>query len=86
MGTFSGGEQTQINAALRFAVSKLCFRSQFQRTPLPVCGRGRLGLLDADDARRSFVNVLLDLGRDYKQMVLITHFPRLQKCLKGNTT
>ena len=38
---------------------------------------GDLGSLDADDARRDFVTVLLEMGKEYRQLVLITHFPEV---------
>ncbi len=75
--SFSGGEQTQINAALRFAVSKMLLGLKYSAPRFLFIDEGDLGSLDADDARRDFVNVLLDLGKEYKQLVLITHFPEV---------
>ncbi len=75
--SFSGGEQTQINAALRFAVSKMLLGLKYSAPRFLFIDEGDLGSLDADDARRDFVNVLLELGKEYKQLVLITHFPEV---------
>jgi DNA repair exonuclease SbcCD ATPase subunit len=75
--SFSGGEQTQINAALRFAVTKLLLKLSFSAPRFLFIDEGDLGSLDADDARRDFINVLLDMGKEYRQLVLITHFPEV---------
>jgi len=75
--SFSGGEQTQINAALRFAVGKLLQGLSFSAPRFLFIDEGDLGSLDADDARRDFITVLLEMGKDYRQLVLITHFPEV---------
>ena len=77
MTSFSGGEQTQINAALRFAVGKLLQGLSFSAPQFLFIDEGDLGSLDADDARRDFISVLLEMGKDYRQLVLITHFPEV---------
>ena len=75
---FSGGEKTQINAALRFAIAKELSR-------MPQIGRsygnmktlfideGDLGSLDTESARIYFVRKLLNLGESFERIILITH-------------
>lgn len=78
VSTFSGGEKTQINAALRFAIAKELAR-------MPQIGRsygdmktlfideGDLGSLDTESARVYFVRKLLNLGDLFDRIILITH-------------
>ena len=78
VSTFSGGEKTQINAALRFAIAKELAR-------MPQIGRaygnmktlfideGDLGSLDTESARVYFVRKLLNLGDLFERIILITH-------------
>lgn len=75
VSSFSGGEQTQINAALRFAISSILTRQNFNALRFLFIDEGDLGSLDRDDARQDFVSVLLHMGKEYKRLVLITHFP-----------
>jgi exonuclease SbcC len=75
---FSGGERTQINAALRFAIAK-------QLALLPQAGKtygrmktlfideGDLGSLDTETSRELFVRKLFDLGKFFDKIILITH-------------
>jgi exonuclease SbcC len=75
---FSGGERTQINAALRFAIAK-------QLAGLPQVGRtfgrmktlfideGDLGSLDTESNRDLFIHKLFKMGEFFDRVVLITH-------------
>ncbi|MEW6069375.1 MAG: AAA family ATPase, partial [Candidatus Thermoplasmatota archaeon] len=75
---FSGGERTQINAALRFAIAK-------ELASLPQVGKtygrlktlfideGELGSLDSERARPLFVQKLFDMGKFFDKIILITH-------------
>jgi exonuclease SbcC len=75
---FSGGERTQINAALRFAIAK-------QLAGLPQVGRsygrmktlfideGDLGSLDTETNRDLFIHKLFEMGEFFDRVVLITH-------------
>ncbi len=75
---FSGGEKTQVNAALRFAIAK-------ELASMPQIGRsygdmktlfideGDLGSLDTESARTLFVRKLLSMGDLFERIVLITH-------------
>jgi exonuclease SbcC len=75
---FSGGEKTQVNAALRFAISK-------ELASMPQIGKaygnmktlfideGDLGSLDTSNARVLFVKKLLSMGNLFERVVLITH-------------
>ncbi|MBI4416396.1 MAG: SMC family ATPase [Euryarchaeota archaeon] len=78
VGEFSGGEKTQINAALRFAIAK-------ELASMPQVGRtyGRmktlfldeadLGSLDTEVSRDLFVAKLFDMGAFFDKVILITH-------------
>ena len=75
---FSGGEKTQINAALRFAIAK-------ELASLPQVGRtfgrmktlfideGDLGSLDTEVSRELFVKKLFGMGQFFDKIILITH-------------
>lgn len=75
---FSGGERTQINAALRFAIAK-------QLASMPQVGRtygrmktlfideGDLGSLDTESNRDLFIHKLFKMGEFFDRIVLITH-------------
>ncbi len=78
VGEFSGGEKTQINAALRFAIAR-------ELTSLPQMGRafgrmktlfideGDLGSLDTEVSRELFVQKLFRMGEFFEKVILITH-------------
>jgi len=78
VGEFSGGEKTQINAALRFAIAR-------ELASMPQVGRtyGRmktlfldeadLGSLDTEVSRDLFVEKLFDMGQFFDKVILITH-------------
>ncbi len=78
VGEFSGGEKTQINAALRFALAR-------ELASLPQLGRtfgrmktlfideGDLGSLDSELSRELFVQKLFRMGEFFEKVVLITH-------------
>jgi len=75
---FSGGEKTQINAALRFAIAK-------ELASLPQVGRtygrmktlfideGDLGSLDTESSRELFTQKLFRMGEFFEKVILITH-------------
>jgi len=78
VGEFSGGEKTQINAALRFAIAR-------ELASLPQMGRtfgrmktlfideGDLGSLDTEVSRGLFVQKLFRMGEFFEKVILITH-------------
>ncbi len=78
VGEFSGGEKTQINAALRFAIAR-------ELASLPQMGRtygrmktlfideGDLGSLDSEVSRGLFVQKLFRMGEFFEKVILITH-------------
>lgn len=78
VGEFSGGEKTQINAALRFALAR-------ELAALPQVGRafgrmktlfideGDLGSLDSEVSRELFVQKLFRMGEFFDKVILITH-------------
>ncbi len=75
---FSGGEKTQINGALRFAIAR-------ELASLPQLGRtfgrmktlfideGDLGSLDTEVSRELFVQKLFRMGEFFEKVILITH-------------
>jgi exonuclease SbcC len=75
---FSGGEKTQINAALRFAIAReLASMPQIGRTfgrmKTLFIDEGDLGSLDTEVARELFVQKLLRMGEVFEKVILITH-------------
>lgn len=78
IGEFSGGERTQINAALRFAIAR-------ELASMPQLGRsygkmktlfideGDLGSLDTEVSRDLFVQKLFRIGDFFDKVILITH-------------
>ncbi len=78
VSTFSGGEKTQVNAALRFAIAK-------ELASMPQVGKsygnmktlfideGDLGSLDTEQSRKLFVRKLFSLGNLFQKIILITH-------------
>jgi len=88
VGEFSGGEKTQINAALRFAIAK-------ELASMPQVGRtyGRmktlfldeadLGSLDTEVSRELFVDKLLRMGEFFEKVILITHLTEVADKFPG---
>jgi DNA repair exonuclease SbcCD ATPase subunit len=85
---FSGGEKTQINAALRFSIAK-------ELACLPQVGRtygrmrtlfideGDLGSLDTETSRGLFVKKLFDMGEFFDKVILITHLSDVADTFPG---
>jgi exonuclease SbcC len=85
---FSGGERTQINAALRFSIAR-------ELASLPQVGRtygrmrtlfideGDLGSLDTESSRGLFVKKLLDMGVYFDKIILITHLSDVAEAFPG---
>ena len=88
VGEFSGGEKTQINAALRFAIAK-------ELASLPQVGRtfgrmktlfideGDLGSLDTEVSRELFVRKLFRMGEFFERVILITHLQEVADRFPG---
>ncbi|MGQ0796842.1 MAG: hypothetical protein ACT4OI_03115, partial [Methanobacteriota archaeon] len=88
VGEFSGGEKTQINAALRFAIAK-------ELASLPQVGRtygrmktlfideGDLGSLDTEVSRELFVQKLFRMGEFFDKVILITHLAEVADKFPG---
>jgi len=82
VSVFSGGEKTQVNAALRFAISK-------ELAGMPQVGKsygnmktlfideGDLGSLDTESARVFFVRKLLSMGDTFERVILVTHIAEI---------
>lgn len=77
--TFSGGEKTQINAAIRFAIIEKIAEipdtsgAVFRKSDTLFIDEGDLGTLDDESARRIFVDKILELKSVFKKIILITH-------------
>ena len=88
VGEFSGGEKTQINAALRFAIAK-------ELASLPQVGRtygrmktlfideGDLGSLDTEVSRELFVQKLFRMGEFFEKVILVTHLAEVAEKFPG---
>jgi exonuclease SbcC len=77
--TFSGGEKTQINAAIRFAIMERIEEipdttgAIFRKSDTLFIDEGDLGTLDDDSSRQLFVNKIMEMGSRFKNIILITH-------------
>ncbi|MHA1513476.1 MAG: hypothetical protein ACTSRJ_05370, partial [Candidatus Hodarchaeales archaeon] len=82
IATFSGGERTQINAALRLAISEeLSSLGERETTDSDskktlFIDEGDLGSLDTSEAQQAFVKKLFDLSTTFK-IILITHLTEI---------
>jgi len=82
VATFSGGERTQINAALRLAISEeISELGQVERTASTskktlFIDEGDLGSLDTLEAQQAFVKKLFQLTNRFK-IILITHIQEI---------
>jgi len=77
VSVFSGGEKTQVNAALRFSIAK-------ELASMPQVGKsygnmktlfideGDLGSLDTEQSRKLFIRKLFTLGDLFEKVILIT--------------
>jgi exonuclease SbcC len=78
VSVFSGGEKTQVNASLRFAISKELARmpqigKSYGNMKTLFIDEGDLGSLDTENARSLFVKKLLSMGDFFERIILITH-------------
>jgi exonuclease SbcC len=85
---FSGGEKTQINAALRFAIAKeLASMPQVGRTygrmKTLFIDEGDLGSLDTEVSRQLFVRKLFSMGEFFEKIILITHLSEVAEQFPG---
>ena len=85
---FSGGEKTQINAALRFAIAKeLASMPQVGRTygrmKTLFIDEGDLGSLDTEVSRELFVQKLFRMGEFFEKVILITHLAEVADRFPG---
>lgn len=88
VGEFSGGERTQINAALRFAIAKeLASMPQVGRTygrmKTLFLDEAELGSLDTEVSRDLFVAKLFDMGKFFDKVILITHLTEVADRFPG---
>lgn len=77
--TYSGGEKTQINAAIRFAIMEKIAEipdtsgAVFRKSDTLFIDEGDLGTLDDDSSRQLFVDKILEMNSIFKKIILITH-------------
>ena len=77
--SFSGGEKTQINAAIRFAIMERIAEipdttgAVFRKSNTLLIDEGDLGTLDDETARQRFVDKIFELKSMFKKIILITH-------------
>ena len=88
VGEFSGGEKTQINAALRFAIAReLASMPQVGRTygrmKTLFIDEGDLGSLDTETSRDLFVTKLFKMGEFFDKVILITHLTEVADKFPG---
>jgi len=82
VSVFSGGEKTQVNAALRFSIAK-------ELASMPQVGKsygnmktlfideGDLGSLDTEQSRKLFIRKLFTLGDLFEKIILITQLTEI---------
>ena len=88
VGEFSGGEKTQINAALRFAIAReLASMPQVGRTYARMktlfIDEGDIGSLDPVTSRDLFVRKLFRMGEFFDKVILITHLTEVAERFPG---
>jgi len=77
--TFSGGEKTQINAAIRFAIMERIAEipdtagAIFRKSNTLFIDEGDLGTLDDETTRQTFVDKIFELQSMFKKIIIITH-------------
>ncbi|MFX1344122.1 MAG: AAA family ATPase [Promethearchaeota archaeon] len=77
--TFSGGEKTQINAAIRFAIMERIAEipdtagAVFRKSNTLFIDEGDLGTLDDEATRQKFVEKIFELQSMFEKIILITH-------------
>lgn len=77
--TFSGGEKTQINAAIRFAIMEKITEipdttgAIFRKSDTLFIDEGDLGTLDDISARQRFVEQIESMKTTFSKIILITH-------------
>ncbi len=77
--SFSGGEKTQINAAIRFAIMERIAEipdttgAVFRKSNTLLIDEGDLGTLDDETARQRFVDKIFELKSMFTKIILITH-------------
>ncbi|MHA2164223.1 MAG: AAA family ATPase [Candidatus Hodarchaeales archaeon] len=82
IATFSGGERTQINAAIRLAISEELSSlekddtADFSSKKTLFIDEGDLGSLDTLEAQQAFVSELFKLSSKFK-IILITHLSEI---------
>ncbi len=82
VSTFSGGERTQINAALRLAISEEISNLNQKEVSAKMSKKtlfideGDLGSLDTLEAQANFVKKLFNLSQNFK-IILITHLQEI---------
>jgi exonuclease SbcC len=82
VSVLSGGEKTQVNAALRFAISKELARmpqvgKSYGNMKTLFIDEGDLGSLDTESARVFFVRKLLSMGDTFERVILVTHIAEI---------
>ncbi len=82
---FSGGEKTQINAALRFAIARelASIKGSYGRMKTLFIDEGDLGSLDTEGSRELFVKKLFDMGKFFEKIILITHLSEVAEKFEG---
>ncbi len=88
IGEFSGGERTQINAALRFAIAQqLASMPQiggtYGRMKTLFIDEGDLGSLDTEVSRDLFVQKLFRMGGSFEKVILITHLTEVAEMFQS---
>jgi len=81
---FSGGERTQINAALRLSIASELARMpragrNYCRMRTLIIDEGDLGSLDSDVSRNLFIHKLFKLDKLFDRVVLITHISEVSE-------
>ncbi len=77
--TFSGGEKTQINAAIRFAIMERIAEipdtagAVFRKSNTLFIDEGDLGTLDDETTRQMFVEKIFELQSMFEKIIVITH-------------
>ncbi|MFX1294085.1 MAG: hypothetical protein ACFFD2_04405 [Promethearchaeota archaeon] len=86
ISTFSGGEKTQINAAIRLAVSEelaIIPRPTMTKMKTLFIDEGDIGQLDTWKSRDDFITNLFGLTEIFNKIIFITHIEEIARQFPG---
>jgi hypothetical protein len=83
--SFSGGERTQINAAIRFAIAEKMSEMSASNAKMKTLfiDEGDMGSLDKESALQKFLESIYNLGKYFDKIVIISHIEGVPEAFNG---